>query len=480
MTPSDNQIEPKKMRPIFVRLSGIASGLMMMAPQLEPSLAWLQAVALLPILYVSGSERVSGRHVFIAGIYMGVSYIMPQVVALLMPPQIALILILEFVVLITVFGVLAKWLLRGPAVTGALAVGALLALLDWLNFTMIPIWGTAQSFTRCWSSYPGLIGFVAFTGITGIGFMLAAVQALIVNVLLRPGQRRRVLAALVAIALVCAAGDFTARQWRPEGHIKVAAVGWTSVDKARCASLGDQKGFNVLFGAPAGEAARQGARLVVSPETGFCWSQTDRDKWLERFGAISRRHGIFLAIGHAYSDREGTTNRLLFMGPRGWVLARYLKTHLTPFENFRRGSGRPAIVNMQGARVGGMICQDDNFTDLSRGYGREGVSVMAVPTLDWRAISNVHLQSSIHRAIESRYAVVRAAMDGISAIISPTGEILARRDHFEQGPGIIVAQVPLYGGRTLFSILGHWPAPAAAVFLVVFPASGWLRRRRGM
>jgi len=230
MRPSNDQIEPKKPRPVFVRLSGIASGLMMMVPQLAPSLAWLQAVALLPILYVAGSERVSGRHVFIAGIYMGVSYIMPQVVALLMPPQIALILILEFVVLITVFGVLAKWLLRGPAVTGALAVGALLALLDWLNFTMIPIWGTAQSFTRCWSSYPRLIGFVAFTGITGIGFVLAAVQALIVNLLLRPGQRRRVLAALIVIVLACAAGDFTARQWRPRGRIKVAALGWTSVD----------------------------------------------------------------------------------------------------------------------------------------------------------------------------------------------------------------------------------------------------------
>lgn len=464
------------MRPLLVRLSGIASGLTMMVPQLEPSLAWLQAAALLPILYVAGSERASGRDVVAAGIYMGIAYVLPQVIALLMPVQITLILILGFVLLTTVFAGLAKRLLRGPAVIGALAVGALLVLLDWLNFTVVPIWGTAQSFTRCWSSYPRLIAFVAFTGITGIGFVLAAVQALMVNLVLRPGQRRRILAALVVIVLVCAAGNFTARQPRPRGRIKVAALGWTSADKAKSSALGQEKGFDALFANPVGEAARQGARLVVSPEIGFYWPQTDRDKWLERFGAISRRHGIFLAVGHAYSDDEGMTNRLLFMGPHGRILGQYLKTHLTPFENFRRGSGRLAVINMQGTRVGGMICQDDNFTDLSRSYGREGVCVMAVPTLDWRAIRNAHLQSSIHRAIESRYAVVRAATDGISTIISPTGEVLARRDHFEQGPGIIVAQVPLYGGRTLFSILGHWPVPAAAVFLFVFLAGPLLPR----
>ncbi len=476
MRPSIDQIKPKKMRPLFVRLSGIASGLTMMIPQLQPSLAWLQAVALLPILYMAGSERSSRRDVIIAGMYMGIAYILPQILALLMPVPITLILILVFVLLTTVFAALANWLLRGPAVIGALAVGAVLVLLDWLNFTVVPVWGLAQSFTRCWSSHPRLIGFVAFTGITGIGFVLAAVQALIVNLLLRPGKRQRICAALVVIVLVCVAGNLAARR-QPQGRIKVAAVGWTSADKGRCSVLGEEKGFDALFGDPAGEAARQGAQLVVSPELGFSWRVADRDKWLERFSAISRRHGIFLAVGHEYSDSDGVANLLLFIDPQGRVLGQYMKTHLTLSEDFRRGDGRLVIINIQGARVGGMICNDDNYTRLSRGYGREGVSVMAVPTLDWPAIKNAHLQSSIHRAIESRYAVVRASTDGISAIISPTGEVLARRDHLEQGSGIIVAEVPICGGRTLFSILGHWPAPAAAIFLLVVLASGWLRRR---
>ena len=93
---------------------------------------------------------------------------------------------------------------------------------------------------------------------------------------------------------------------------------------------------------------------------------------------------------------------------------------------------------------------------------------MAVPTLDWKQVKDAHMQNSIHRAIESRYEIVRAALDGISAIVSPAGEVLARKDHFIEGPGVIIAEVPVYTHRTLFSNLGHWPVVPGAVFLVIY------------
>ena len=86
-------------------------------------------------------------------------------------------------------------------------------------------------------------------------------------------------------------------------------------------------------------------------------------------------------------------------------------------------------------------------------------------TFDWPAVKSAHFQSSVGRAIESRYAIVRAARNGISAIISPHGEVLARRDHYTDGPGAIVAEVRLRPMRTVFSIAGHWPAMAGAVFV---------------
>ena len=70
-----------------------------------------------------------------------------------------------------------------------------------------------------------------------------------------------------------------------------------------------------------------------------------------------------------------------------------------------------------------------------------GVQIVAVPTLDWAAVKDAHFQGSIHRAIESRYVIVRAAINGISAVVSARGEVIAEMDHVENGAGYVVAEI---------------------------------------
>jgi apolipoprotein N-acyltransferase len=138
---------------------------------------------------------------------------------------------------------------------------------------------------------------------------------------------------------------------------------------------------------------------------------------------------------------------------------------LTPFEDYLKGTGQPIVVVIDGVSVGVMICQDDNYTDISRRYGMQPTAVLAIPTNDWITIRNAHLQNTIHRAIESRFAIVRAASNGISAIISPKGQVLAIKDHCIDGPGLIVADVPIYEQRTIFSRFGHWFVAVCGAFL---------------
>jgi apolipoprotein N-acyltransferase len=114
-----------------------------------------------------------------------------------------------------------------------------------------------------------------------------------------------------------------------------------------------------------------------------------------------------------------------------------------------------------------MICHDDNYTDISRRYGDLPTGIIVVPTNDWRYVRKAHFQSSIHRAIESRFAVVRAATNGISAIISPTGKRLAVSDHFADGPGLLVADVEVYDVRTPFSRFGNWFVVVSGVYVVI-------------
>ena len=106
-------------------------------------------------------------------------------------------------------------------------------------------------------------------------------------------------------------------------------------------------------------------------------------------------------------------------------------------------------------RTGVLICQDDNFTDLSRGLSREKAVLVGVPTLDWRSVAREHFLNSRFRAIESRYAIMRSADGGISAIVSAKGLVLASVNHLEKGTRVIVADVPLENGGSWFGVWGH-------------------------
>ncbi|MHC4302232.1 MAG: nitrilase-related carbon-nitrogen hydrolase [Planctomycetota bacterium] len=99
--------------------------------------------------------------------------------------------------------------------------------------------------------------------------------------------------------------------------------------------------------------------------------------------------------------------------------------------------------------------------------------MVVVPTNDWLYVRKAHFQNSIHRAIESRFAVVRAATNGISAIVSPTGKRLAASDHFADGPGLLVSDVDVYDMRTIFSRFGNWFVVVSGVFVAAHVIPGW-------
>lgn len=355
------------------------------------------------------------------------------------------------------------------------------------------MWGTAQSFVRPWSWYPKAIAFTSITGITGIIFILGLTQSLAVVAVLQRRHRTGSLAGLIATLVVVAGVDLAVLSGRPSSRLKVAAVGWEHVGTHGDADPGTPDGFRRLCEEPLVKAARLGARLIVFPETAFYVPDESDPAALVPFVDLCREHDTHVVVG--YFHEKSRENRAAFIGPEG-VLGFYTKTHLTPFEDYARGIGEPQIVAIEGVKIGVMICQDDNYTDLSRKYGVQCVDVVAVPTNDWEPVRKAHLQSTIHRAIESRLAIIRAASNGISAVISPDGERLASLDHRLHGPGMIVADVPVYsrsqestwsgrvsgrpctclfGGQTPYSRFGDWFVAVCGIFLLADAGSRFWR-----
>jgi apolipoprotein N-acyltransferase len=448
---------------LICRIIGLACGLILAVPNLYPAIAPLQLVAFMPIIYFA-ARGIKNSAMLAAGMYMGLSYTLIQAFVLRLPVPMTLILLAEMTTVLAVFAWGCSKLVNKSGIIGAFAVGALIVILDWASFTFVPIWGTAQSLGRCWSSYPALIAFVQFTGITGIVFVLVTSQVLAVNFIVHSKGRKNIALTAAIIIFVFVAADFAARLNQPIAKIKVAAIGWTLYDSAKYGEVYSPRGYEALFAEPVMEAAKNGAKLIVSPEFAFQFGGNTRQEWLEKFSRLASANNVFLVIG--YFDTSKEENQLLFMSDKGEVVGEYTKTYLTPFEDYHKGTGKLLTVEVNSIKVGSMICHDDNFTHLSREYGRREVAIVAVPTLDWLQVRSAHLQNSIHRAIESRYAVVRACLNGISTIISPSGDILAIKDHFKEGPGVIIAEIPIYKQQTLFSKLGHWPVTVSVIFLI--------------
>ena len=84
-----------------------------------------------------------------------------------------------------------------------------------------------------------------------------------------------------------------------------------------------------------------------------------------------------------------------------------------------------------------------------------------------------HLQISRMRTMEAGRPMVRAANDGVSAVIGSRGEIIARAPEYEAN--VMQAEIQPRTGLTPYATTGNWPAVCLA--LVFGLGSAYLRRR---
>jgi len=454
------------------RFAGFLGGLMLAAGQFFGPACLLQMFALLPLmLLVLRDRRLSPAG--LAGLYMGLAFTFPQMIYLRMPIPVTVILLVYFTILLVALCTGMAYFLPRHPVLGPLAFGAFWYVLDWVNYTLIPVWGMAQSFARSWTAYPFAIQFISVTGISGVLLVVGALQGLAAHLICgrltyRPLPRSAIIASAVIVTVI-AAINFYGLSLEPAGTFRVAAAGWVFDDRSAEVDPHRPEGFETLFAEPARLAAQQGAKLFTSGEMGFYIADHERAEWDERFADVARQTGMWLVVG--YYNVSAEANRLFFMSPGGRIVHEYTKTHLTPFEPGHPGTGDLKSVDVDGIRIGAMICQDDNFSGLTRRCGRAGAKLVLCPTADWWTIKDAHLQAVRARAIEGRCAIARGAACGISAIISPHGRFLARRDHYKDGPGFIVADIPVYPGVTFFSRFGHTPALFAAMITLLYGAA---------
>lgn len=464
----------------------VVAGLLLAASDHPLHWWWLQFVAFVPFWWGLWTLRRAGRRAWPFGLVFAAAYALLILLSAGPAPPVLVAAGASLLQWAFAATLAARCLDRG-AVRGPLAAAAMLTLVEVATWHLVPVFGTGQAFVRPLSGAPMLVAFVAYTGVGGVVFAVAALQALLVSALRGPSRWQPLAVAGVLVAAIAA---MDVQRWtRPLGLTEhVAAIG--------CARglLKNPDGPRFVERAAQCAAFAYGGlgrcTLLVVPEA--ILDVEHRDAGLAFVGDLARKFELQLVVG-AW-QRATHDNRIWFVDADGSLLAEYRKTHLVPFfENYPAGDGTPTVVAFRRTQLGGMICQDDNFTDLARSYGRLGVPLVAVPTNDWPDIREFHLENAVFRALENGYAVVRAASGGISALISPRGEVVQRCDHvsvsqseeeqarlsgtplFLRDPDVVHAELPLGDGvPTFYARFGDGPLVLFAGALVLIS----LRRRR--
>ncbi|MBO5075675.1 MAG: apolipoprotein N-acyltransferase [Bacteroidales bacterium] len=129
----------------------------------------------------------------------------------------------------------------------------------------------------------------------------------------------------------------------------------------------------------------------------------------------------------------------------------------------------------QSIQIGCAVCYESVYGEYYTGYVRKGARAMTIITNDawWGDTPGYkqHLSYASLRAIETRRAIARCANTGISAIISPSGEITQPTPWWE--PAVIKGEIPLRDDITFYVAHGDITGRLCSfVFILLLLALG--------
>ncbi len=357
------------------------------------------------------------------------------------------------------------------------------------------------------SDHPPLLQTADLWGVYGLSFLIVLVNALLAAAVAVRDPRGKALSGLiasgVAAAMILYGNGALKRAQSLEGPALRVAVAQPNIDLAiKWNPEFKDSTFNQMDRQSL-EAKERGAELVIFPETFAPVYIENSPTYKGRMAALAARLDIPIYLGfldHRYDGPKDALNIYNSSGVflPGGELNKYDKRHLLPFgealplakryrairkidfgqANFEPGPRRPP-TDSGNARFTPLICFEAVFPYLCRQGVEDGSQLFVNVTNDgWFGDTPgpfQHAQMSIARAVEFRRYLVRSANSGVSMVVAPTGEVVQALGL--DRPGVLIAEVKLLSGRTVYERLGDRPLVAADLLLIGFLALAARRRR---
>ena len=256
-------------------------------------------------------------------------------------------------------------------------------------------------------------------------------------------------------------------------------VGVIAIDQgapAPLSSLGADDPVWTAYAAAVSGLAQHGAKVVVLPEKIARLDHAAADRVRALLGHVASDNAVYLLAGVALLKSDHKENRAWLFAPNGELIADYAKHHLIPGLEATFTSGREFVVRSVGTgRIGIAICKDMDFPTLGRRYAALGVDALLVPAWDFDQDAWWHARMAILRGVESGFAVVRAARNGLLTASDRYGRIVGVATSGSAPVASLAVVTPFgSGGATVYARLGD----AFGWLCAISSAAAWLASLR--
>jgi apolipoprotein N-acyltransferase len=156
----------------------------------------------------------------------------------------------------------------------------------------------------------------------------------------------------------------------------------------------------------------------------------------------------------------------------------WLRLMSLPYEDFTRGGDNQPPLDVAGLKLGATVCYEDAYGSAMIGVLHEANALVNVTNDAWFAHSTAryqHFQIARMRALEAGRYLVRAANAGVTGVIGPHGEVVARAPEFQAYT--LMSSITPRTGLTPYARVGNWLIVILATLALAYGL--WMRKSYG-
>jgi apolipoprotein N-acyltransferase len=446
-------------------LLAVLSGVMLSALFPPGNLEWMAWIAIVPLLISIERERplnslrlgmIAGLAHYLTLLYWAI-YAVNTYGELGIIPSIGVLFLLCLYLSLypAAFSVLVNFMrLRTFAALGIAGIWVSLEYIRALFITGFPwcLLGYSQF------NHPLLIQIADVTGVYGISFLIAAINASIYILLVKGSWKRNLIlgySSVAALLLIClvygnhclSKADASGK----EGKTMKVSIIQGNIDQSVKWDAAFMKESLNKYLSMTREAAKSKPGLILWPETAAPFFFQDNKESSQDILKAVKESNAWLIFGSPAYEREDILfvnyyNRAYLASPKGTVEGYYDKVHLVTFVeyipmsnflpfihrmvtaagDFSSGTQSGLLKTTEGT-AGALICYEAIFPELSRKEVTGGANFLVVLSNDaWFGVTSAPYQlmtMSAFRAVENRRPLIRATNTGFSGFVDPWGRI---------------------------------------------------------